>query len=42
MATSAAPGIVSNQVTAISRAFAQRTALARSEAPIPIIDEETT
>ena len=42
MATSAAPGIVSNQVTAISRAFVQRTALGRSDAPIPVMDDDTT
>ena len=42
IATVAAPGIVMTQVLRISRAFPQRTALGRSDAPIPIIDELTT
>jgi hypothetical protein len=42
IATVAAPGIVMTQVLTISLALAQRTALGRSEAPMPMMDELTT
>jgi len=41
-ATAAEPGMVITQVLTISLALPQRTALGRSEAPIPMIDELTT
>ena len=42
MATVADPGMVMSHVSRISRAFVQRTALGRSDAPIPMMDELTT
>ena len=42
VATMPAPGMVISQVLTISLALVQRTALGRSEAPMPMIDELTT